>query len=300
MQTQNQIRQMLDSAELAPRKRFGQCFLIDLNLMGKLVELADIKPDQIILEVGPGTGSLTDELLARAQKVVAVEIDRGLVRLLRKNFADRKNFVLIEGDAMAGKHHILPAALAELGRSASLVANLPYNIATPLIAECLMSSWCASAGRDSKACLFESLTFTVQREVADRLTARVGQDAYGQVSVLTALLGNVTLGPIAPPEAFWPAPKVASRIIRIDFNPRAAAQITDLDSLINLLNMAFSQRRKQIGSLIRRKGLANDAEQFAHALKKAEIAPDLRPGAVSPHQYFCLATEAGLEFGDGS
>lgn len=300
MQTQSQIRQMLDSAGLAPQKQFGQCFLIDLNLMGKLVELADVRPGMTVLEVGPGTGSLTGQLLEQAQKVVAVEIDHGLARLLRGNFADRKNFALIEDDAMAGKHHISPVVLAELGRSASLIANLPYNIATPLIAECLMSSWRASAGRDDKACLFESLTFTVQREVADRLTAQVGQDAYGQVSVLTALLGKVTTGSIAPPEAFWPAPKVASRIMRIDFDRQAAARIADLDSLANLLNLAFSQRRKQIGSLVRRKCRAGDAEQFAAALEKAQITPDMRPDAIGPAQYLRLAELARLKFDGGS
>ncbi|MBI5723277.1 MAG: 16S rRNA (adenine(1518)-N(6)/adenine(1519)-N(6))-dimethyltransferase [Planctomycetes bacterium] len=304
MQTQTQIRQMLDSAGLAAQQRFGQCFLVDLNLMGKLLALADIKAGQTILEVGPGTGSLTEELLDRAGRVVAVEIDHGLARLLRDSLSGRTNLALIEGDAMAGKHRISPGVLAELGPRACLVANLPYNIATPLIAECLVSSWRASAGRnatdpagggcaantrDEKVCLFESLTFTVQREVADRLTARPGQGAYGPVSILASLMGKIIPGPAVPPEAFWPAPKVSSRIMRIEFDHQAAARVADLDSLMNLLNPAFSQRRKQIGSLARRKTGGETAGQFSLALEKAGVDPSCRPDAISPGQYLRMA-----------
>lgn len=159
---------MLRERDFVPQRQFGQCFLIDLNLMAKVLELADLKGDETVLEVGPGTGSLTEELLSRAKRVVTVEIDRGLCQLLRENFADRPNFTLICGDVLAGKHAISPEVIAALGEgSVNLISNLPYNVATPLIAECLVSTWRRVVGGDSLTCRFERLTFTVQREVAD-------------------------------------------------------------------------------------------------------------------------------------
>jgi len=141
MQKQKEIRAILNSIDTHPRKRFGQCFLIDMQLMGKVVEMAKISPESTILEVGPGTGSLTEELLERAKNVVAVEIDHDLGKYLENANKDNPNFTLIIGDVLETKNTISPTVLEAVAPEAHLVANLPYNIATPLIANCMVESW---------------------------------------------------------------------------------------------------------------------------------------------------------------
>src|SRR3954453_10790350 len=134
-QSKHEIQSLLAEANTNPRHRFGQNFMIDQNLVRLVAEAGELSSADVAIEVGPGTGTLTEELLARAGRVVAVEIDRDLAGLLRGRFADRANFSLIEGDARAGKPPLNPDLLAAVrsgpadGRAAKLVANLPYNIA---------------------------------------------------------------------------------------------------------------------------------------------------------------------------
>lgn len=288
MQSLREIRGMLTEVGLVPRKRAGQCFLVDQNLLGKLLALAELTGRETVLEVGPGTGSLTEELLARAARVVAVEIDRRLVELLRRHMADRSGLVLIAGDVLAGKHKISRKVLKAAGPVAHMVSNLPYSIATPLIAECLLQSWRATAA-GSPACRFDRLTFTVQREVADRLAARPGGGQYGPVSVLVSLLGRLKVGPAVPSSAFWPKPKVASRMLRIDFDKSAATGLHDARVLIDLLAMVFSQRRKQIGSIMRKSSGRFPVEGLLCGLSAAGVDPTHRPQQIAPEQFLTLA-----------
>ena len=287
MQTLRQIRGILSAAAIRPRRRLGQCFLIDLNLMRKLLELAELDGSETVLEVGPGTGSLTGELLDRANRVVAVEIDASLADEVARLLGDRPNLTLIRGDVLAGKRAISPEVLAALGCRAHLVANLPYRVATPLVAQCLLDSWRTRRG-DASACRFDRLTFTVQREVGDRLTAAPGGKDYGPVSVVVALLGRSTLGPAVPAAAFWPCPKVGGRIMRIDFDAQAADAVADADELGAVLALAFLHRRKRIGSILRRRQAKHPPQRLADALAAAGIDPSVRPEQVPPEQYRVL------------
>src|SRR5689334_2745389 len=160
-QTKHQIQELLTQAGSQPRHRFGQNFMIDQNLVRIVADAGSIAPGDRVIEVGPGTGTLTEELLSRGAHVVAVEIDRDLAAALRERHANEPRFELIEGDALSGKHQLNEALLAHIndatGRT-KLVANLPYNIASPLVIELLIAG-------------VELLAFTVQKEVADRLRA---------------------------------------------------------------------------------------------------------------------------------
>lgn len=296
MQRLSEIKKLLKQARIRPQKRFGQNFLIDLNLMGKLLELADVQPGQTVLEVGPATGSLTEELLARAGRVVAVEMDRAMAGLLAKRLANQPGLVVIRGDVLAGKHAINPQVIDAVAPRASLVANLPYNIATPLVALCLTESWRAMTGAGK--CTFDSLTFTVQLEVADRLCSLPGSKTYGPVSVLIALLARPRLGHTLSPESFWPPPKVNSRMVRIDFDPLRAKKVCNIEALQTMIRLAFNQRRKTIGAILRQKTSPFSRDQADRALASAGVDPKSRPEQLAPEQFLSLSEalpQAGLE-----
>ncbi|MHC4564104.1 MAG: ribosomal RNA small subunit methyltransferase A, partial [Planctomycetota bacterium] len=161
--------------------------------------------------------------------------------MLSHRLGDNDNLTVVVGDVLAGKHAMAEGVVEALGPEAHLVSNLPYSIATPLISLCLQSSWRALRGQ-SGACRFDRLTFTVQKEVADRLVASPGSGDYGPISVLIALLASASPGPIVPATAFWPKPKIASRIVRIDFDPVAAERIDDLPRLTEIVAAAFGHR----------------------------------------------------------
>lgn len=299
MQTLKEIQALLSQTGTRTKKRFGQSFLIDLNLMGKLLEIAELQGDETVLEVGAGTGSLTEELLRATPsgRVIAVEIDRGLAGLLRRRFAEqlspRSNLTLIEGDVLGGKTCISPEVLAAAGPKAHMVANLPYSIATPIVAECMLESWRSLRGEGVR---FDRLTFTVQQEVAERFAAAPGRGAgkspggeYGQVSVVLGLLGRVRLGSVIPSTAFWPRPKISSRIVRVDFDAHTAEQLHDAPTLRALLNMVFTQRRKHISSTARARGATFDPRIFSDALEKTGVHPAARADELPPEAYRDLA-----------
>jgi 16S rRNA (adenine1518-N6/adenine1519-N6)-dimethyltransferase len=309
MQTLREIRGLLEAFGLTPRKRFGQNFLFDQNLMLKLLELAEVDASQTVLEVGPGTGSLTEELLERAGKVVAVEIDSGMHRLLQERLQGKANLALLHQDILVGKHAMAQEVVQALGGRANLVANLPYNIATPLVAQCLVSSWKAKRGLSSnpsadsesvpdlpRSVLFDRLTFTVQQEVADRMVAPHGSWEYGPVSVIVALLGEARFGPVIPNTAFWPKPQVTSRIVRIDFQPGSAARLADIAALQAVVTLAFGQRRKQIGSVIHRKNAPFEIDDFTGALDQAGIPRTFRAEEIAPDQFLAVANALAGKF----
>lgn len=292
MQRLSEIQALLAEAGVKPRRKLGQSFLIDGNLMAKLVDLAELTGSETVLEVGSGTGSLTEELLARAQKVVAVEIDPALADLLIKKQGGQEKLSVICGDVLAGKHRISPDVLTELPATAHLVANLPYSIATPLVAESLLGSWrVLKRGQSDSGCLFERLTFTVQKEVADKLCTTSGGKNYGPISVLVALLGQARMAATIPPDAFWPRPKVMSKMVRIDFDADRAGKLSDAETLTKVLALTFGHRRKQIHSAARRKQSPFDGDAFYQALAAAGIDPSLRAERVSPQQFLTLANK---------
>jgi 16S rRNA (adenine1518-N6/adenine1519-N6)-dimethyltransferase len=270
-QTKQQIRALLDGAGTEPRHRFGQNFMIDQNLVRLVADAGDVRAGELVVEVGPGTGTLTEELLARGADVLAVEIDRDLAKLLRDRFAGNEKFVLVEGDALAGKHELNKQLLAHLaaareqGKRQKLVANLPYNIASPLVIELLI------AGVDV-------LAFTVQKEVADRLRAGANDEPYGPLSVMAQLLSRVEVLRTLPPQAFWPAPKIDSALVRMTRDDQLDDQAAPLGRFVQQL---FSFRRKTL-----RKALSNMNCDADAMLTKLGIDPQWRPERLTPRQ--CL------------
>lgn len=249
MQTLQTIRQLLESRGLSPRKSLGQNFLIDHNLIRKLVDASGAGPDDLVLEVGPGTGALTDELLMRGCRVVACEMDRGLAALLRERLANPQEalgvpasarFTLIEGDCLESKKQLSHEVVSALqGRPFTLVANLPYSAATPLMMTLLI---------DHPAC--GSMHVTIQKEVAERLAAEPGTKEYGPISIVAQALCHVQRVASLPPECFWPRPDVTSAMISLARLPSPLT--SEPGKLGTFCQMVFSKRRKQLGSILGR------------------------------------------------
>lgn len=215
VQTKREIEATLGDLGMTPRKRFGQHFLIDGNLMRRLVEVAEIGPEDLVLEVGAGTGGLTDLLALRAGQVVCVEIDRDLQGFLEERFDWADHVRIVSGDVLAGKHHINPEVVDALAahptggaRTVKLVANLPYQVATPLIMNLLVDHPVVSR-----------LCFTVQAEVGERIATPPGGKNYGPLAIVTQTFGRVETICRIGPSSFWPRPKVDSVMMRIDAQP---------------------------------------------------------------------------------
>ena len=273
-QTKHEIQAILARAGSEPRQRFGQNFMIDQNLVRLVADAGIVAPADVVIEVGPGTGTLTEELLSRGGEVVAVEIDRDLAAALRDRFGSNDRFHLIEGDALAGKHGINEelkgrlAAVSQAARPRKLVANLPYNIASPLVIDLLIEG-------------IDLLAFTVQKEVADRLRARAGSDAYGPLSAMAQLLSRVELLRTLPPQAFWPPPKIDSALVRLTRDDRLGPAARDFSRFVHQL---FSFRRKTLRRALAQAGY----DGAARVLAAQQIDPQHRPEVLTPEQLLAL------------
>lgn len=258
MQSLAEIREILESRGLSPRKQFGQNFLLDQNLIRKLVDAAGVGAGDVVLEVGPGTGTLTDELMARGCVVVAAEIDRGLCAHLRERYAPfGERFVLVEGDCLEGKRTLAPALAAAIegaieggvGRDGRrefvLVSNLPYGAGTGVMTT-LLAEWAGVNG--GVAC--RGMFVTIQREVGDRLLAKPGSKEFGPVGILAQRVALVERVAVLPGECFWPRPDVTS--VMMSIRRRVGTEELDARGLFDFAQMILGKRRKQLGSVLGR------------------------------------------------
>jgi 16S rRNA (adenine1518-N6/adenine1519-N6)-dimethyltransferase len=284
-QSKHEIQALLASAGTEPRHRFGQNFMIDQNLVRLVADAGMIAAGDLVVEVGPGTGTLTEEILSRGAQVVAVEIDRDLAGMLRERFAGNEKFSLIEGDALAGKHALNDELIASLreaakrGQTVKLVANLPYNIASPLAIEMLIAG-------------VELLAFVVQKEVADRLRAKEGSDDYGPLTVMAQMLSKVEYLRKLPPTAFWPAPGVDSALVRMVRQDQLGARAGAFSTFVQ---QVLSARRKTL-----RKALERAAVDADGVLMKLGLEPKLRAEELPPKMFLAMFEAAGQAGSDSA
>ncbi len=232
---------------MRPDTRHGQNFLIDLNLLDLLVRTADIGPRDVVLEVGTGLGSLTTRLAQTAAAVVTVEIDPRLFQLASEELAPATNVTLLQQDALQNKNTLSPAILdtvrEKLAQTAGgrfkLAANLPYNVATPILSNLLTADP-----------LPVSLTATIQKELADRIAAAPGTKDYGALSIWVQALADIEIVRVMPPQVFWPRPKVHSAIIHIATNPAKRARIRDVEFFHAFIRSLFFHRRKLLRGVL--------------------------------------------------
>jgi len=214
-----------------PKRRFGQNFLVDRGVVDRIIEAVRPRPDETIIEIGPGRGALTSRLIEKAGRVVAIEFDRDLVPALRTQFAGSTHFKLLEADALTTDF----CAVIEPSPTARVVANLPYNIATAILQRLI----------EQRRCLSE-MTLMLQSEVVDRITAEAGSSERGFFSVFVEAYCEAEKLFDVPPRAFRPVPKVLSTVIRLRARPRIAAEVKDEDLLWQIVSAGFAQRRKTI------------------------------------------------------
>ena len=246
VQTKREIVGLLKAAGIRPRKRLGQHFLVDGNLMRRLVRCAELDRCDLVLEVGGGTGGLTDLLAARAGQVVCVELDRDLYAILEDRFRDEARVMLLHGDILESKHRIRREVAGTIGTHeggatgcVKLVANLPYQVATPLLMNLLVDHP-----------QVRRLCFTVQAEVGERITAVCGRKAYGPLSIISQSLCSMETVARLPPQTFWPRPSVDSVMIRMDVGGSPFANQEELRRFAAVVRGVFKHRRKTLRSAL--------------------------------------------------
>lgn len=272
-------REVLRRHGLKPRKALGQNFLVDRRALEHIVTAAELSPGDTVLEVGPGVGQLTRLLAAAAGRVIAVELDPRMVAVLRQELADRPNVEVVEGDILA----LDPAALSG-GRPYKVVANLPYYITSAAVRHLLEAQPPPSL-----------LVLTVQREVAERMTAAPGDMSLLAVSV--QFYGHPRRVARIAAGAFYPRPKVDSAVVRIDVYAEPAVQVPDRQRFFQVVRAGFGQRRKQLRNSLAA-GLHLPAERVEAALYRAGIAPQRRAETLSLEEWEALTRQLVVRHDD--
>jgi 16S rRNA (adenine1518-N6/adenine1519-N6)-dimethyltransferase len=220
-----------------PRKRFGQNFLHDHNIIYNIISSIQAVPDQHWVEIGPGQGALTEPLLNEKVRLDVVELDRDLVVLLREKFKQYPKLQIHSADALKFDF----SALAEKDIKLRIIGNLPYNISTPLMFHLLDNAYC-----------IEDMHFMLQKEVVDRICAAPGSKKYGRLSVMMQYYCETEMLFEVPPESFDPAPQVTSAIVRLVPHLQPPVVVNDMAKLNRVVTQAFSQRRKTLRNSLKK------------------------------------------------
>jgi 16S rRNA (adenine1518-N6/adenine1519-N6)-dimethyltransferase len=263
----SEVKALLSELDFRPNKILGQNFLIDSNILKILLTTANLRPDDAVIEIGPGLGVLTERLIRQSGKVIAIEKDKRLVVYLKEYFRKTPNLELIEANALDVNLDIYLAAGFN-----KIVANLPYSVASRLLV-----NLAEAAHRP------EQMVVTVQNEVANRLIAAPGTNDYGLLSVLMQLRYEIDIQKEISPSCFFPPPEVKSAIVNLVLR-EPAENPRDYDHLKELLKLCFSKRRKQLGGILRKNFAPFDA-----ALSAPKLDPRARAETLSLEQWVRLS-----------
>lgn len=271
------VRQLMEEAGISFRKDFGQNFLIDLSVPERIADSCAAREDMLVLEIGPGVGCLTQQLAERFSRVLAIEIDRGLIPVLTKTMAPYDNVRIVNADVMEVD---LPALVAEeaAGRPVAVCANLPYYITTPILMRLLE---CGVP--------FTSITVMVQNEVAARLAAKPGASDYGAITAVLGYYGTVKKLFAVPPGCFMPAPKVSSAVIRIDLYQHSPYRPKDEAFFFRVVRAAFGMRRKTLVNALSALGEGYSKEQLTEAVTACGFPSTIRGERLSTSDFVRLS-----------
>lgn len=253
-------------------KSLGQNFLIDDSVLKDIVSGAEINKEDLVIEIGPGVGTLTRELLTSAKRVYSIELDSDLIPILNEELKGFDNFELIHKDALKVNYNEL------IGdeKSVKLVANLPYYVTTPIIVKLLTEQY-----------NFKSLTIMIQKEVAERIASEPDCKEYGSLSLLVQYYCDTKIIRKVGPTSFIPRPKVESIVIRLDRLPEPRVKVQDPDLLFRIIRDSFNKRRKTLSNALKPIGLTK--EKMAQAFEKSGIDPVRRGETLSLEDFGRLA-----------
>jgi 16S rRNA (adenine1518-N6/adenine1519-N6)-dimethyltransferase len=274
------IKALLREYGLHPHKGLGQNFLVDSRVLQRIVDTAELEPQDVVLEIGSGLGTLTQALAQAARRVVAVELDEQLVQVLRERLASFTNAEIICGDILALDIPELMGAERATATAFKVVANIPYYITSAVLRHVLEA-----------AVRPQLFTVMVQREVAQRIVAQPGQMSLLAVSV--QFYGSARLVFRVPARAFYPAPKVDSAVVRIAPHPQLPLERHEVAAFFAVVRAGFAQRRKQLrNSLLH--GLRVSVDELSAAMAKAGIDPRRRAQTLSVEEWLTLYQALGV------
>lgn len=260
-------------------KSLGQNFLIDDSVPRDIVNGAEVDENDLVIEIGPGVGTLTAQLLKRAKKVVAIELDNDLIPILQQEIGDNPKFTLIHNDALKVDFNEI---IGE-EKSVKLVANLPYYVTTPIIVKLLKEDY-----------KFKSLTIMIQKEVAERMNAEPGNKDYGALSLLVQYYCNTSIVRRVPPQCFIPRPKVDSIVIRLERLEEPKVKVENEKLFFDIIRSSFNMRRKTLWNGVKSLGL--DKEKLEIAFENANISPKRRGETLSIEEFACLSDKINEQF----
>lgn len=274
--------EIIQKYEFMFQKKFGQNFLIDTHVLEKIISAAGITKDDCVLEIGPGIGTMTQYLAENAGHVVAVEIDRNLIPILKETLADYDNVTVINEDIL----RVDIKALAEEyngGKPIKVVANLPYYITTPII-----------MGLFESGVPIDNITVMVQKEVADRMKEGPGSKDYGALSLAVQYYAEPEIVANVPPNCFIPRPNVGSAVIRLTRHKEMPVEVKDPALMFKIIRASFNQRRKTLqNGLGNAPELSYTKEQIAAAIAEMGLTPTIRGEALSLAQFAQLSDILG-------
>lgn len=255
------------------QKKFGQNFLIDEHVLNKIIAAAGVTKDDVVLEIGPGFGTMTQYLAEAAKEVIAVEIDKALIPILQDTLKDYDNISIINDDILKVD---IAALVAEKnnGNPIKVVANLPYYITTPII-----------MGLFESHVPLDNLTVMVQKEVASRMQAKPGSKDYGALSLAVQYYAEPYIAANVPPNCFIPRPNVGSAVIRLARFTNPPIAVRDEAFMFSLIRASFNQRRKTLQNSLVNGGIAVTKDRIADALSKMHLSPAVRGEALSLDQF---------------
>jgi 16S rRNA (adenine1518-N6/adenine1519-N6)-dimethyltransferase len=287
LQTKQQVQCLLASAGTSPNKKLGQNFLIDLNLMRKLIAAAEICRDDVVLEVGCGMGSFTEGLVEEAGFVVGVEYDRKLAPVVKNQVKDATNVRIINADILENKNTLCLEAVEAVKEAREkfsgklmLVANLPYSVAASIMANLITSDQLVA----------DRMYVTVQKEVAERMAAGPGTKRYGILSIIMEAMGSADILHILPPSVFWPAPKVDSAMVRFIRDEEKCQRIKNGVVFKEVVHLFMGHRRKMLKATTKlAQGELGEIDNWLEIFEKCGIDPTVRPEKLSAEEYIAVA-----------
>ncbi len=259
------------------QKKFGQNFLIDEHVLEKIIRDAGITKDDCVLEIGPGIGTMTQYLAENARQVVAVEIDKALIPILKDTLSEYSNVEIINEDILKVDIKSICQQYSD-GKPIKVVANLPYYITTPIIMGLF----------ESKVPL-DSITVMVQKEVADRMQCQPGSKDYGALSLAVQYYANPQIVANVPPNCFMPRPNVGSAVIKLSLYPAPPVDVNDESFMFKLIRASFNQRRKTLINGLKGGSINISKEDILEALEKMELSPTIRGEALTLEEFAKLS-----------